>query len=87
MATWAWVLLVYGVSAPVALAWARNNAFLPAGDPILAFRIPAGVWIASAIALVALGSAVGWLVATALDARPTADALAWWRRPPGDATR
>lgn len=79
MPTWAIVLLVYGLSAPVALAWANAGGFLPWGDPIVALRLPAVLWIGPAIALVALGSVVAAAVARALGADRTEAALAWWR--------
>jgi hypothetical protein len=77
---WAIVLTVYGGSAPLALAFAWRSGFLPRGDPILAFRLPAVLWVGPLVALVAALSALGAIAAHLLGARRTGEALAWWRR-------
>ncbi|MEZ5101467.1 MAG: hypothetical protein R3C15_17050 [Thermoleophilia bacterium] len=82
MPTWAIVLLVYGLSAPLALAWANASGFLPWGDPVVVLRLPAVVWIGPAIALVAIGSIAVAAVARAAGAERTEAALAWWRARP-----
>jgi hypothetical protein len=80
VATWAAVLVVYGASAPLALAFALRTGFLPRGDPIVVLRLPAVLWIGPLVALVAAGCAVGVLVARGAGAERAAAALAWWRQ-------
>lgn len=79
MSTLAWVAVVWSASAPLALFWAWRYGFFPPGDPILAFRVPAVIWIGPAIALVALGSGLVALLAARAGNVDLAGALAWWR--------
>ena len=58
MPTWAVVLLVWGLSSPVAFRFAYRSGFLATADPILFFRIPAVLFIAPALALAALAERI-----------------------------
>jgi hypothetical protein len=51
---WAWAALVWALSVPIALVFARRQGFLERGDPILIFRVPIVCFVAPAVALVAI---------------------------------
>jgi hypothetical protein len=58
MPAWAWATIVWGVSIPIALRFARRQGFIAGDEPIVLFRVPIVCFVAPAVALVALLSAV-----------------------------
>jgi hypothetical protein len=54
MPAWAWAALVWGLSIPVALRFARREGFIAGDEPIVLFRVPMVCFVAPAVALVAL---------------------------------
>jgi hypothetical protein len=58
MPAWAWAAIVWGVSIPIALRFARHQGFIAGEEPIILFRVPIVCFVAPAVALVALLSAV-----------------------------
>jgi hypothetical protein len=54
MPAWAWAAIVWAVSIPVALVFARRQGFIAGDDPIVLFRVPIVLFVAPAVAIVAL---------------------------------
>jgi hypothetical protein len=67
MPAWAWAAIIWGISLPIALVWARRQGFIAGSDPIVLFRVPIVAFVAPAVVLAAL---VSWL--TALGRSPEA---------------
>jgi hypothetical protein len=57
MPAWGWAAIVWGVSIPFALRFARRQGFIAGDEPIVLFRVPIVCFVAPAVALVALLSA------------------------------
>jgi hypothetical protein len=51
---WAWAAIVWAVSIPIALVFARREGFLAGDDPIVLFRVPIVCFVAPAVAIVAI---------------------------------
>jgi hypothetical protein len=51
---WAWAAIVWAVSLPVALVFARREGFLAGDDPIVLLRVPIVCFVAPAVAIVAI---------------------------------
>jgi hypothetical protein len=58
MPAWAWAAIVWAVSIPIAVVFARRQGFIEGDDPIVLFRVPIVLFVAPAVALVALLSAL-----------------------------
>ena len=58
MPAWGWAAIVWGVSIPFALRFARREGFIAGDDPIVLFRVPIVCFVAPAVAVVALASAL-----------------------------
>jgi hypothetical protein len=54
MPAWGWAAIVWAVSIPIALAFARRQGFIAGDEPIVVFRVPIVCFVAPAVALVAL---------------------------------
>jgi hypothetical protein len=54
MPAWAVAAVVWAVSIPPALAFARREGFLAGDEPIVLFRVPIVCFVAPAVAIVAL---------------------------------
>jgi hypothetical protein len=54
MPAWAWAAIVWAVSIPIALVFARRRGFIVGDEPIIFFRVPIVCFVAPALALVAL---------------------------------
>ena len=54
MPAWAWAAIVWAVSLPIALVFARRQGFIEGDDPIILFRVPIVCFVAPAVALVAI---------------------------------
>ena len=49
-----WAAIVWVVSLPIAIVFARRQGFLAGDDPIVLFRVPIVCFVAPALALVAI---------------------------------
>ena len=49
-----WAAIVWAVSLPIAIVFARRQGFLAGDDPIVLFRVPIVCFVAPAVALVAI---------------------------------
>ena len=49
-----WAAIVWAVSIPIAIVFARRQGFLAGDDPIVFFRVPIVCFVAPAVALVAI---------------------------------
>jgi hypothetical protein len=49
-----WAAVVWAVSLPIAIVFARRQGFLAGDDPIVLFRVPIVCFVAPAVALVAI---------------------------------
>jgi hypothetical protein len=49
-----WAAVVWVVSLPIAIVFARRQGFLAGDDPIVLFRVPIVCFVAPAVALVAI---------------------------------
>ena len=53
MPAWAWASIVWAISIPIALSFARRQGFIAGDDPIVLFRVPIVLFVAPALAIVA----------------------------------
>ena len=58
MPAWAWASIVWAVSIPIALWFARRQGFIAGDDPIVLFRVPIVLFVAPALAIVAVLAAL-----------------------------
>ena len=58
MPAWAVAALVWAVSIPFALAFARREGFVAGDEPIVLLRVPIVCFVAPAVAIVALIAAL-----------------------------
>jgi hypothetical protein len=58
MPAWAVASIVWAVSIPIALRFARRQGFIEGDDPIVLFRVPIVLFVAPAVAIVAVMAAV-----------------------------
>jgi hypothetical protein len=58
MPAWGWSAIVWAISIPVALWFARRQGFIAGDEPVVLFRVPIVCFVAPAVALVALLSVV-----------------------------
>lgn len=58
MPAWGWAAIVWAVSIPIALVFARREGFIEGDDPIVLFRVPIVLFVAPAVAIVAVLSSV-----------------------------
>lgn len=58
MPAWAIASVIWAVSLPVALRYARQRGFIATSDPIVLFRVPIVCFTAPAVAIVAVLDAV-----------------------------
>jgi hypothetical protein len=63
MPAWGWAAIVWAISIPVALWFARRQGFIVGDEPIVLFRVPIVCFVAPAVALVALLASLGDAVA------------------------
>jgi len=54
MPAWGWASIIWAVSIPIALRFARRQGFIAGDDPIVLFRVPIVMFVAPAVAIVAL---------------------------------
>jgi hypothetical protein len=58
MPAWLWIAIVWAVSIPLAFSFARRYGFFSADGPVVALRVPIVVFVAPALAIVAVIDAV-----------------------------